>query len=177
MWTREVKDSKVYWDGVNGGTESSWWGERISLPVNAPGDIIIEAQVRQKWYGGAGLNSIIDVAVNNTAVFMTRTGEGMSLGGASSNFRHGYNAGALTPLPGFPSRVYVGNLGADVITKFRIVRKNGYLFLYGEGTFLGQFAYAATITSVDILALWNIGAIACQKWIDWIKVWPSSVVL
>ena len=175
VWTRVIKNSKIQWDGVSNGTETGWWGEYISLPVDAPGDIKIEALIRQKWYGGGGRNSNLGVGFGWSVGNIVR-GAILSLSYVSSNYKLGYNAGAGTPLPGFPSKTNVGPLGADIISKVVCNRRNNYMFIYVDDTFLGQFAYAPTITSVDISATWAPNDISCFKSCDYISVWPREVV-
>ena len=175
VWTREVKDSKVYWVGVSVGTENGWWGEKISLPVNATGDIIIEASMRQK--GNAAINATIGVGFNFALLsYYPRYGCALFMPGAGANYKEGFNAGTATTFPGFPSKSSQP-ASSDIISNVRVIRKNGYVFLYMDGLFVGSYAYAPAITTVDIMAAWYIAEVSSQKWVDWIKVWPSSVVL
>ena len=177
VWSRDIKDSKLHWIGTGGGTETIFWGEYLSIPVNAPGDIIIEALVRQKnisaSFGGLGVGF-------NQAVLTAETRYGCSLniaGGVASVDRKGKNNTVDTPFPGFPSRNKVTMATSDLLTKFRIVRKNGYVFIYQNELFVGQYSYAPVITSIDMNAIWLTNQIGTDKFIDWIKITPSSVVL
>ena len=175
VWTREVKDSKIYWNGVNVGTETGFWGETLSLPVNATGDIIVEALIRQKRT--AGTTTVFGVGVNQSIITAeTLNGVEIIWPGIGANWMYGRRTGATTTWPGMPSKTYQA-FGQDDIKRIRIVRKNGVLFLYGDSQFVGQGTYAPTITTVDISANWYQAQTGAEKWVDYIKVWPSSVVL
>jgi hypothetical protein len=177
-WVREIKDSKIYWNGVNGGTETGHWGEKLTLPVDAPGDIKVEARIRHNNIQ-AGLYNMVGVGVNHllSANGSMRYGVCMSRANIGPvNLKAGFNNSAGTPFPGFPSKL--SQLGpADVITDMKIVRKNGYMFLYFDNLYVGQYAYATTITSVDLVALFFQAVLNSPKYVDWVKVTPSSVVL
>ena len=173
VWLTYVKDSKLYWTGVDKVTEGSWWGETISLPVNAPGDIIIEASMRIKYGGNY---CAMALGINDPGTLMTNYGiasysEGLLKTGA-------LNATAGTPFPGFPSMTQRFDNYTDFILNYRIVRKNGYAFLYANGTFIGQYAYANLITTVDICFKRHAaGNTTGETWCDWISVYPREVVL
>jgi len=176
VWTREIKDNKIYWVGVGVGTESSWWGEKLSIPVNAVGDIIIDATIRQKANTSADSN--FGVGFNLLLVaYPIRFGTSLILPGAANNYKYSFNNASATPFPGFPSKTAQGPMGGDFISNLRIVRKNGYVALYMDNLLMGSFAYASTITSVDILSTWYIANISCQKWLQDLSIYPSSVVL
>ena len=173
VWTREIKDSKIYWVGTSIGTETGYWGERISLPVNAPGDIFIEAQLRQR-IPGAG-NGRFSIGVNeDSASFQAKYGCVLAMG-AGATAIWGTNNVIATLLPGFPGLAPSFIYPADFIAVCKIRRKNGYMFLYINEKYVGQYAYAPTITSVDIMAYFQ-NTPAVPKWVDWLRVTPSSVV-
>ena len=172
--TRIIADSKVYWKVASAGTESGYFGQVISLPVNATGDIIIEASIRHKnntdGYGG------ISVGVNQTPSNGIKYGTVLAavLGTISIA---GLNNLVVIPFVAHPNMTRLDLPGGDVVSTIRLVRKNGYLFIYNYGYYIGSYAYAATITTVDIFNRWWNAAIAAERWIDWIKVWPKEVVL
>ena len=175
VWTREVKDSKVYWKSVNRGTESTYWGENLRLPVNAPGDIIVEAMVRLKSTGAGtlpnlcmGFNEVGASYIQRGVLVYARTADMQ---------KFGINGVFGTPFPSFPSKTYQQVPVTDLVDKFTIRRKNGYLFFYHDNLYVGSYAYAPTITTLDIRSLWYATEILVEYWIDWIKVTPSSVVL
>jgi hypothetical protein len=176
VWYSQVKNDKLYWKGQTINTESSWWGENISLAVNAPGDIIIEAEVRLKRV--TGLNA--------------RTGIGFNQGATTSGLRYGtaihwealmyllgVNVGGATPWPGRPSQSYLTPGTSDQIALMRVIRKNGYAFLYTNGYYVGSYVFAPTITTVNIVNVLHNGAqdIDIERWIHWVRVWPREVVL
>jgi hypothetical protein len=178
VWTREVRDSKLYWRGTNAGTEAGYWGEKLSLPVNAPVDIIIEAAVRQRVTGG-GAQRRLGIGFNHLLA-ATIIRYGVTFSNIGSEYIIGSNAGAATPFPSRPVQNALGPFGLDTLSTFKIVKRNGYVFLYakyGSNYYLGQYAYAPAITSVDIIFTNAAGIIDAEKWVDWIKVWPASVVL
>jgi hypothetical protein len=175
VWRREVKDSKLYAVGVNGGTEAGFWGANIALPVNATGDIIIDAVIRHK--ANASLNGNIGIGINQAGfAFDIRNGLRSGLAGGGSAYIRGFNATVPTPFPCMPSKSFTGPLGADLISPLRIVRKNGYVTLFINGQYVGQFAYAPVITTVDIVFLWRTNEVSSEKWVDWIRIYPRSVV-
>ena len=171
-----MKDSKVSWTGVSGGTEGDWWGEKISLPVNAVGDIILESLIRQKWYGPGGRNGNLTIGFGGNLGESIRYGGGLSLANVSNNYKYAINSGSSVALPSFPSKNSVGPIGTDVLTRIRISRINGYISVYIDNTFLGKFAYAPAITTVDIVATFKLSYVECYKSVDWIRVTPSAVV-
>ena len=172
VWRREIKDSKVYWVAVSQGTEGNRWGEILTLPVNAPGDIIIEAPIRCKNAANYGQ---MGIGVNH-ALYPSWERYGVTTYNEGIRYVFGSNVGTWTSFPGFPSKTYMGTYPTtDYSSIFKVKRKNGYIFLYADEKYLGSYAYAPTITTVDIIAWWN--AIGVEHWIDWIKVTPSSVVL
>jgi hypothetical protein len=176
VWTRVIKDSKIYWSKVNRGTESSYWGEKLTLPVSAAGDIIAEASIRMKRISGQ--IGRIAVGFNDTGTGGTiRNGaEILNFGGAGTTCLDSYVSGAGPgPLPARPSQTYV-LCSDDIISNLRVVRKNGYLFVYSNGFYLKQAALAATITTVDIIALQFADIGSFDMWIDYISVWPREVV-
>jgi len=174
VWTREVKDSKLYWKPTNSGTESDVWGEKLSLPVNVPAgtDIKVEATWRIKisgvggFYPGVGMDST-NYVLNGVQTYA---------GAAGNPYLAGKSTVGATNWPGFPSRNNIP-LPSDVIVPMRIVRKNGYVFLYGYGMYIGSYSNNNAISNVNI----NLNAIttmlAIEIWLDWIRVTPSSVVL
>ena len=173
VWTREIKDSKIYAIPTSTGTESGFWGERFSLPVNAPGDITIKALIRQKRTSGA--QSYLLVGIDDTTMNTKSCGLGL-LGGAT-NYKTGFKVVGQTTFPGFPSKTEQIS-ATDQLAELRIVRKNGYVFYYIDNLYIGQYAYANTIATVDIYFTWDQGALGVvEKWVDWIRVSPSSVVL
>lgn len=180
VWTREIKDSKLYYRGVSGGTEGSYWGELLSLPVNALGDIIIECSCRQKLTTAWNHSRFGPAGVNFTTAHAGQVSYGPCIltGAGTNNLFGGFIAGVPTNFPGFPSKNFITK-GTDDIFLTRLIRKNGYLFIYINGTFVGQGAYAAAITNVNIYSGWFQVAnpTGQERWVDWIKVWPSSVVL
>lgn len=174
-FTRDIRDSKIGWLGAAGNTESDYWGDKISLPVNATGDIIITANMRERsavQFGGIG------IGVNNPSPPPQRPPRyGMSLAGNLSQIS-GWNNYAITPWPAMPSKTYLNFNVTDYITEFKIVRKNGYIFLYIGDKYVGSFAYATTISTVDITASWyQAGHVNSQKWVDYVEIWPREVVL
>ena len=175
VFTREVKDSKLYWNSTSWATETLRYGETIALPVNAPGDITIEALVRQK---GVVAYSVLGVGVNKTAGSLSVPSVRYDTGGGALNSVYGIDAAFLIgPLPARPAQGGISNISSDTIGLFKIVRKNGRMFWYGNGFYLKSLAYANTITQVDITATWMAGYIPSEKWVEYIKVSPSSVVL
>ena len=176
VWYSDVKNGKLYWKGQTINTESSWWGENMSLPVNAPGDLIIEAELRLERV--TGVNRRMGVGFNQ-AGGATAVRYGTMLSWEGEMRYCGMNALNRTPLPGMPVKSYITPGTSDQIIGLRVVRKNGYVFTYGNNTFLGQYAYAPTITTVDIINLLFVGAqdIDIEGWCHLIRVWPSSVVL
>ena len=176
VWTREVKNSKIYWIPTSSGTETGYFGEWLSLPVNAIGDIIVDMVARGR--GTAGVpNGFIGVGVNQTALTRVRYGVQMNFPAAVTPAIYATNNAAFVYWPGFPSRFAQYYSTSDAIAKFRVVRKNGYLFLYINNIFAGQYAYAPAITTVDIYSTWQTGQLAEEHWVDYIKVTPESVVL
>jgi len=175
VWTRDIKDSKIYWKPTSGGTETGWWGEIISLPVSAPGDIRIKAQIRQKR--SAGSESRLGIGVNQSAGISVKYGLEMDPTGYAVQYFWGRNNFGQTAWPGFPSKVSNPTPSGDTIIIVTIVRKNGYLFIYGNNKYTGQNAYATSISTVDLVFLVQQADITHEKWIDWIEVTPSSVVL
>jgi len=177
VWTRDIKDNKIYWTATSVGTETLYWGEYLSIPVNATGDIIIEATVRQKRTGGA--DSLLAIGFNYAPAIAgaNRYGTELSFWGWSNNGKCGRNNGVRTPFPGRPATNFVVPLGVDIVSMMRVVRKNGNVFLYIDGTFVGQYAYAPTITTVDIIAQWYVNHFPVEKWLQDLSIYPSSVVL
>jgi hypothetical protein len=100
-----------------------------------------------------------------------------NLAGAGSNYISGENGFTATPIPSMPSKTTQGPLGVDIISKFRIVRKNGYIFLYSDNLYVGTFAYTLTINNVAICAIWLTNTFLDEKTCEYVKIWPSSVVL
>lgn len=174
VWIKEVNDSKLYIKPTSVGTESAYWGEYTSLPVSATGDIKIDAHIRQKRNSGS--SSLLGVGVNQSVGNNLKYGVSMIFGGGVVNYLIGNNNFVQTPFPARPTKTYAA-LSADQILSCRIVRKNGFLFLYGNSFYLGQYAFAATITTVDIVFVQYQNDLGGERWIDWIKVWPASVVL
>jgi hypothetical protein len=170
----DIKNSKAFWVGTNGGTESAYWGDIMLLPVNATGDIKIEALLRQKVVNG--LYGYLSLGINQP-IDLTKYGVRFNLAGAGSNYRGGVNDFSSTSLPSMPSMTSQGPLGVDYISKFKIVRKNGYIFLYSDNLYVGTFAYAPTITNVAICAIWLTNTFLDEKSCEYVKIWPSSVVL
>jgi hypothetical protein len=166
-----IKDSKLYWAGVATNTESSYWGEDLSLPVNATGDIVIEAGLRQKDSGS--VFSIFPMGVNQGVLGLVRYGVESSV-----SYWYGRNNGANVNLPGYPAHNYIGPHGLDVNYVARVVRRNNYLFLYIDKFYMGSYAFAAPITTVDIGSHWGLGVNdwKTERWIDYISVWPREVV-
>ena len=180
VWYSNIKDGKLYWKGQTTNTESSWWGEDMSLAVNAPGDITIEAELRLKRI--TGTNRRMGIGVNQGAVPFpsnTTVRYGVLLSWEALLYYYGLNAGGLTPFPGRPAQSSMTPGGSDYILNLRLVRKTGYIFLYGNNTFIGQFAYAPTITTVNIVNVLFTGAqdIDIEGWCHWLKIWPKEVVL
>jgi hypothetical protein len=156
------------------GTESGYFGQWISLPVNAIGDIIIEALVRYKRNTDGF--ATISVGVNQTPGNYIKYGSNLGAPGIGVvSLTAGNNFGAVI-FPALPSKTRIDLPISDVVSVIRIVRKNGYVSIYNYGYYLGQFAYAAPITTVDIINNWHIIGITAKRWIDYIKVWPESVV-
>ena len=175
VWTRRIKDSKVYWNGVNTGTENNYWGEILSLPVNAPGDISIEALIRMKRTDG--VYGSIGVGFNHAnANAILKYGGVLFINASSPGYVAGENNTTLTPFPGFPSQLFQGSLGADIIMKIRVIRKNNYAFIYMGNLYVGQYAYANTITTVDIVNYWYFPLCNNERWVDYISVWPRECV-
>jgi hypothetical protein len=67
-------------------------------------------------------------------------------------------------------------MGTDFTALFRIRRQNGYIFLTINEKYVGQYAYATPITSVNILSYWQ-NTIGIERWVEYIKVSPREVVL
>ena len=180
VYTYEVKDSKFFWQATSHGTENGYWGIWWALPVNAIGDIIVEARLRVRGIIGGGNSGGFGISINhNGANVGCRYGTGLF--SATGAYFSGSNNYANTAWPGRPSKNQLGPLSTDEISDIRIVRKNNYMFLYNKGIFMGQYAYATAITNVG-MQFYACG-VAPQSvldkifTIDWIKVWPSSVVL
>lgn len=176
VWLREIKDSKLYWVGVNLGTESNWWGEELALPVNAPGDIIIEAMIR--FRRTAGLEGVLGIGFNSIGAISGPVFYGVNLGYEGANEYYATNAGGRTIWPGSPEKDIMTPPTGDNLLHVRIVRRNGYVFLYANNFYMGHYAYALAINDVDIINhLRNTpGDETMQRWVDWIKVYPRSVV-
>ena len=174
-----MSDSKLHYIGVSRGTETGYFGEILSLPVNATGDIIVEAEVRQRRLAASSYG-LFGVGVNQSATFQIRYGVHASLAGTGNYYREGRNNAAYCTWPGFPSKIQQNSGLTDILSRCRVVRKNGYMFLYIDGFYVGQYAYATTITTVDFLFLirFDTGTFYNNEaWAHWIKVTPSSVVL
>ena len=174
VWLRQVVDSKIYWIGTSDGTENNWFGEKLSLPVNAVGDIIVNAVVRHKANGGT--NGILAVGVNQASM-TDHVDYGVELlltGGAI--YIRGYNGITITTWPALPSKLQNNTGSIDYLAELKIVRKNNVMFLYINGTFVGSYSFNPTITTVDILSIWHTNFTA-QHWVDWIKVSPKSVII
>lgn len=172
VWSSDISSSKLYWKGTAQGTESDYWGEKISLPVNAPGDIEVDASIRIKK--GAGTAGLFGIGFNQNATLI-RYGCELNVG-ALGIYLVGRNNTAQTALPGMPSKTSIGPLTTDVVSSLRVVRKNNYIFLYMDGRLIGQYAYATAITSVDLTALCYIAQFGHEYFCEWIRVSPSSVV-
>ena len=176
QWLREVKNSKLFWKGLNAGTEAGYWGEWLSLPVNALGDIIIDTDIRLKRISGVG-NYIFGVGFNQTANLIPRYGV-MQLYTGGAIYCHGRNNFSQTVFPAMSSKNQYGPVATnDCLLPARIVRKSNYAFLYIGGFYIGHFAYASTITSVDIVSMWQNGVFDSEMSMDVIRVTPASVVL
>jgi len=176
VWTRDIKNNKIYWHPTSSGTETGYFGEWLSVPVNAIGDINVEATVRGRATGGAP-NGFIGVGINQSAVSRVKYGTQLNFPGAISVAMYGTNNIVFTPWPGRPGQSTVSGLGADYISNMRVVRKNGYLFLYSNSFYLGQYAYAPAITRVDIYSTWQTGQLLEDHWLQDLAITPSSVVL
>jgi hypothetical protein len=173
-----VKNSKVSWVATGVGTEAGGWGEKISLPVNAPGDIIIEANLRLKRTSAF---AIIGIGVNHgAATTLPIPRYGCQIYDGPPNMAlYGINNGAYTvPIPARPSQtnISVQNI-ADMVATARVIRKNNYLFMYLYGFYLGSYAFASTITTVDIVTSWWQPNVGEPSWCDYISVWPREYVL
>jgi hypothetical protein len=177
VWRREIVNGKLYWVGVNLGTESNWWGEDLALPVNAVGDIIIEAQIRYRH--NTGLEGLLGIGFNHAGFINGPVRYGMNLGYEGQNEYFGSAlAGGRTIWPGTPEKDIMTPPTGDNTLTVRVLRRNGYVFYYANNFYVGHFAYAATITEVNIINhLRNTpGDETEQRWVDWIKVYPRSVV-
>jgi hypothetical protein len=176
VWTREVRDGKLYFKPVNVGTEASQWGERLYLPLNAPsgGDFIIEADWRIKvsagctFYPGVGVNSSGGAVMNGVRTYAGFAANSY-LGGAS-------NITFPLPWPGFPSQ-QVQPLPSDTNVRMRIVRKNGIVHLYGDNKYVGSYAYSNAITSLDLWLITNTNSYSIEIWVRQVSVWPKEAVL
>ena len=180
VWNRDIKNNKIYWTGVGGGTETGWWGEKLSIPVSATGDIIVEATIRQK--STTSLNASFGVGFNHVlSAHPILYGCMLTLPGTAFNTKSGFNAGVLTAFPGFPSKNSQNSTVTDQLSNIRIVRKwsgaTGYVSLYMDGLYVGAFTNAVTITSVNILSAWYQAGFGCEKWLQDLSIYPSSVVL
>jgi hypothetical protein len=160
---------------VSAGTESGYWGELLTLPVDAPGDIRIDAQIRQKW--NAGGMARLGVGVNNAPLAggAIRNGAQLTTIGGPT-YKEGLVALANRTFPGFPAMTGQNTGLADLISNIVVMRKNNYIFIYLDGLYVGQAAFAASITTVDIISSWNTGVFNVEKWIDYISVWPRECV-
>jgi len=177
VWNLEVKDSKLYMVGVSGGTESGFWGHKLSLPVNATGDIVIEGRMRHHNFSGGAIQGIFGVGINhNLASSSVRCGVEMNFSGTTSNYTFGRNSHVKTPWPGMPSTVQVP-LPGDTLADFRIVRNADYVSLYIYGIFVGKYSFSSAITTVDIVSCWRITDIDTAKYLDYIKIYPEECVL
>ena len=176
-YTATVSDSKLRLAAIGAGTESDYWGVIHTLPVNAVGDIIVDAQIRAKLLGGSAFGRF-GVALNQPTVCYAQYGGEIGQPGAGANYLIGHNGGtAGTRLPGFPSKAFLGPLGIDDIAHIRLVRKNNYLAIFINNTLIGMNAYPAAVTNVGIVASWYAGTYQNEGWIDWLRITPSSVVL
>lgn len=177
-WRRDIKDGKIYYVGLNAGTESNYWGEWLSIPVNAVGNIIVDATIRQKR--NANTLGGIGVGINQLAAASgIRNGCELNFLGAARNYIRGMIAGVNTAWPGRPAQT-IQALGDDELINLRVVRIAGassYVFLYIDNKYVGQGALAGTITSVDVLTTWGTGQLASEKWLQLLSITPSSVVL
>jgi len=168
---RTIKDSKIYWKATSLGTEANYWGEKLSLPVNAPGDIIVEALIRHKT---SVVNNNMGIGVNQgAAISWVRYGGSIF----DLSFFIGLNNGGPTIFPGFPAMTGQNrNIADSGSILIKTVRRNGYMFIYIDGLYVGSYVYAATITTVDIVVCW-LNSLIPENWIDYIKVTPREVVL
>ena len=177
-WTFEVKDSKIYGKGLNGGTESGYWGQLLSRPANIVGDFVLEYQMRQRV---------------NAAITATRMGVGVVNPSGGSGFRNIelFAAGATNQVcarnfgsnpiawPGFPSKSQLVFTTVDNILNARVIRKNGTMFYYANGMYMGQeTGFTTTLTGLYVyLSWWQALTFNVEKWIDWIKFWPKEAIL
>ena len=177
VYAHEVKDSKIRFTASNRGTESGYWGELIALPVNATGDAIIEACLRHKSNNSTGPEGI-GIGFNQLGfTFNVNRGIFFYNGGLQLT-ANGRNAGGAINLPAHPNMAgYTYSYTGDAILNARVVRKNGYLFFYGNNVFLGSYAYNNALTDVSITAHRYTTAFSSELYCDWIKVWPKEVVL
>ena len=177
VFTRTVKNSKIIWAAVNAGTETGYFGEKLELPVNAPGDITVEAVCRLKRTAGVS-GAYLGIGVNQSGSGIQRPRYGVVAGvdGSGTQEWYGSNNAALTTFPGFPSMLAVQSQPSDSILSFKVVRKNGYIFLYINGFYVGQYAYATTITDVAIVNTWFFNSFGSQRTVDYLRIWPKEVV-
>jgi hypothetical protein len=176
VWTREVRDHKLYWHPLSSGTESMYFGEWLSLPVNSPGDIIVDAVIRGKGYGGAP-NGFIGVGFNQVAASRVLYGAQLNFPASVFAAFYGTNNLAIWPWPGFPSKIYMMTAESDLICSLRVVRQGGYMTIYINGYCVAQYAYAPTITTVEIYSTWQHLQIQEDHWLHNLTVWPREAVL
>jgi len=180
VWVQEVRDGKLYWKATSHGTESDYWGQWLSIPVNAVGDIIVEAQTRLKGPTAGGSPGLVSVGINHS-VAASVIRYGAATVHATNNYFRGVIDYSNTPWPGLPSINQTRALGTDEITNIRIVRKNGYLHIYNKGIFMGSYAYATAISTVDLVfTIYGSGAPANldkEMWVHQLSVSPREAVL
>ena len=83
----------------------------------------------------------------------------------------------ITTFPGFPGMNIQDLVAPDYTTIIRVIRKTGYMFLYMDQVYVGQFAYANAITNVDIIAAWRTNEFTVEKWVEYFKVWPKEALV
>jgi len=177
IWTRQIKNSKLYYNGVSQGTENSYWGEKLSLPINAwTGDMRIEAQMRLKYSGGPGNIAVLGMGVNEAPGSEIGNGVEVIFPGAGVIFLYGRLGGLSSNWPARPAQNQLNTTVTDFLASVVIVRKTGYLFLYCNGFYVGQGAIAGAINTIDIKNNWYQGQIGFERWVDYVSVWPREVV-
>jgi len=179
VYAHEVKNSKVRFTATSQGTEASYWGEFLKLPinVNAVGNIIVDARIRHKSNGSAGPEGI-GIGFNQQG-FTFNVNKGIFVSNNLLELRMtGRDTGAAQPFPARPAQqtMWLSAIG-DAILDVHIVRKNGRMFVYGNNVYLCSYAYAVALTDVSIVADRYTDRFSSEFYCDFIRVTPESVVL
>lgn len=185
VWTLEVKDSKLQFIPSDLGTESSWWGPLITLPVSIAAGQNFSVEYAGRWKELTPNNDMSQcyINLNDGVVLRGYAGYNDNWGATPGVFTASVTGMGNVTYPGTPlGLIGTSYLPGDGVYTIRCTRRNNYVKTvveYGGGHLLGNFLYAGTLTSLQFqMAIFTTHFTAGDLLtVDYIKVSPPSVVL